>query len=107
MLRNFVYKYLMKEIKDKVGLFLEVSSVCTGGDEPQLKYKKFFLNVRKKLFYCESGQILAQVDQRDYLDHLNYQKKSAGHSPEQPTFTYCALTREMNSLISRGDFPFP
>lgn len=74
MLRNFIYKYLMKEIKDRVGLCLEVSSVYTGGDEPQLKYKKFFLNMRKKLFHCESGQTLAQVAQRDYLDHLNDQK---------------------------------
>lgn len=83
----------MKEIKDRVGLFLAVSSVCTAGDEPQLKYKKLFLNMRKKLFHCERGQTLSQVAQRDYLDNLNYQKKkkkkSAGDSPEQPTFTYC------------------
>lgn len=65
---------LWRRLKDRVGLFLAVSSECTRGDGPQLKYKKFCLNMRKKLFHCKSGQILAQGAQRGYLDHLNYQK---------------------------------
>lgn len=60
-----VYKYLMwgsKEGRD--GLFSAVSSGRTRVNGYELKYRKCYLNIRKKPFFCEGDLILEQVVQR-------------------------------------------
>lgn len=47
------------------------------------------------LFYCEDGQTLEQVVQRNYgVCILGGFQNPTGHSSEQPTVAYPALNRE-------------
>ncbi|KAK4828808.1 hypothetical protein QYF61_000865 [Mycteria americana] len=76
----------------------------TRDNRQKLKYRKFYLNIRKKN-HCESGQILEQISQRGCTVSLlgDFQNQT-GHDPEQLALIHPALSRGLDLMTSIGTF---
>jgi len=83
--------------KDRGRLFSEFNNDRTKANGQKLKYKKCHLNMRKKLFYCEGGQSLEEVLQRDcgvfILEDSQY---VTGHGPKQLVLVALAKAGGLN-----------
>jgi len=59
-----------------------------------LKYRKFFLNIRKKPFYCRIDNIYSRMPRKptEAISIPGDIQNPIGHGPEQPALADPALT---------------
>lgn len=65
--------------EDGTRVFLVVPNDSIRGKRLKLKHKRFPLNIRKHIFYCEGDQVLAQVAQGDWGHAILGVQKLPGH----------------------------
>lgn len=82
------------EMEPVFSVVLREQKARTKGKQHKWIYKKFKLNIRRKLFYCEGSQILEHIAQEGYdSSMLGDAQNQTRRSPEPPALIGPALSR--------------